>query len=155
MKQIEPQTISYNGYTITTEQKNMQVDRIHHWLSTKSHWAINIPYETVKTFVENSFCAGVFINDVQIGFARFITDYSVFAYLADVYIEEEHRGKGLSKQLTELMMNQEWVKNLRRLFLATKDAHTLYARYGFGPLFYPERMMEIFKPDHYDKKVNE
>lgn len=129
----------------------MQVERIHRWLSTKSHWAINIPYDTVKTFVEHSFCAGVFRDGIQIGFARFITDYSVFAYLADVYIEEEHRGKGLSKQLVELMMNEDWVKKLRRLFLATKDAHTLYARYGFGQLHYPERMMEIFKIDLYAK----
>lgn len=153
MNNIQPKSISYEGYIVTTDQYLMQTDRIHVWLSTKSHWAINIPFETVKTFVENSFCAGVFIDGVQIGFARFITDYSVFAYLADVYIEEEHRGKGLSKQLTELMMNEEWVKNLRRLFLATKDAHTLYTRYGFGPLFYPDRMMEIFKPDHYEKET--
>ena len=151
MNKYPPKTVQLKEYVITTDQQLMQVDRIHNWLSTRSHWAINIPFETVKTAVENSFCAGVFKDGVQIGFARFITDYSIFAYLADVYIEEAHRGRGLSKQLTQLMMEEERVKNLRRLFLATKDAHTLYQRYGFGPLRYPERMMEIFKVDLYDK----
>ena len=151
MEKLEPKTIEFTSYIITTNQEMMQVDAIHKWLSTKSHWAINIPFETVQTAIENSFCAGVFKDDMQIGFARFVTDYSIFAYLADVYIEEEHRGKGLSKKLVDLMMNEDWVKNLRRLLLATMDAHSLYERYGFGLLHYPERMMEIFKPKHYDE----
>lgn len=151
MKNLEPKTINCTGYMITTDQSLMQVDRIHHWLSTKSHWATNIPFETVQTAVANSFCAGVFIDDMQIGFARFITDYSIFAYLADVYIEEEHRGIGLSKLMVELMMNDDWVKDLRRLLLATMDAHSLYEKYGFNGLLYPERMMEIFRLDMYEQ----
>jgi GNAT superfamily N-acetyltransferase len=127
----------------------MQVDAIHRWLSTKSHWAINIPYQTVETAVENSFCSGVLKDGIQIGFARFITDYSIFAYLADVYVEQEHRGKGLSKQMMELMMNEDWIPDVRRFLLATKDAHELYRRYGFASLYYPDRMMEIFKVHQY------
>lgn len=150
MKNIQPVNIEWSDYLITTDPDKMQVDRIHRWLSSRSHWAINIPLDTVKTMVENSFCTGVFTKEnVQIGFARFITDYAVFAYLADVYIEEEYRGKGLSKKMMEVMMAEDWVKKIRRLFLATKDAHALYTKYGFAPLRYPERMMEVFKEDLY------
>src|SRR5690606_23388256 len=132
---LEPKTVTHLGYSITTDQHAMQVPRIHEWLATKSHWAQNIPFQTVATAVENSFCAGVFTKDhIQIGFARLITDYSIFAYLADVYIEEAHRGKGLSKKLVAIIMDEEWVQSLRRLFLATLDAHSLYARYGFASL---------------------
>ncbi|HTN47156.1 MAG TPA: GNAT family N-acetyltransferase [Flavipsychrobacter sp.] len=150
MKSYLPETIFYEEYTITSDQSAMRVTDIHRWLSTRSHWAINIPYEVVATAVQNSFCVGVLKEGRQIGFARLITDYSIFAYLADVYVEQEHRGRGLSKKMMELMMGTPWVKNLRRILLATKDAHTLYEKYGFGTLYYPDRMMEIFKPAHYD-----
>jgi len=153
---LSPKNKEWNGYLITTDPRKMQVNAIHQWLATKSHWAINIPFDTVKGMVENSFCIGVFTKDnLQIGFARLITDYVVFAYLADVYIEKEHRGKGLSKMMMDMMMEEEWVQNLRRLFLATKDAHKLYEKYGFSKLRYPERMMEVFKEDAYAKVANQ
>ncbi len=130
----------------------MQPDRIHHWLSRHSHWAQGIPYDTVAQMIAHSFCVGAFADGVQIGFGRLITDYSVIAYLADVYIEEPHRGQGLSKQMMDALLAAPFVAGLRRLFLATKDAHGLYARYGFGALRYPERMMEIFHIDLYTQQ---
>jgi GNAT superfamily N-acetyltransferase len=137
------------GYTIRTASAEMQVERIHHWLSQRSYWAKGIPFETVTTAVKHSFCIGTFHHDIQNGFARFITDYAVFAYLADVYVEEAHRGLGLSKAMMEVLMQEPWVKKLRRLLLATKDAHGLYAQFGFGPLEHPERMMGILQANPY------
>ena len=139
-------------YTISIEQSDMQPVYVHRWLNECSHWARGIPYDTVATMIEHSFCAGAFADGVQIGFARLITDYSIFAYLADVYVEEAHRGLGLSKQMMEALLGAPFVQNLRRLFLATKDAHSLYERYGFAPLRYPERMMEIFHEDLYSQQ---
>lgn len=101
--------------------------------------------------IAHSACAGAFYKGEQIGFARFVTDYSVFAYLADVYVEEAHRGLGISKRMMEALMDMPWVPGLRRLLLATKDAHGLYAQYGFGPLRYSERMMEILRNDLYQQ----
>lgn len=138
-----------DGYIILTGLKAMQPQRIHWWLDQRSHWARGIPMQTVQTMLAHSFCVGAFHEGLQIGFARFITDYAVFAYLADVYVEEEHRGKGLSKQMMEVLMSQPWISGMRRFMLATKDAHGLYAQYGFRPLHYPERMMEIFHRDLY------
>jgi N-acetylglutamate synthase-like GNAT family acetyltransferase len=137
------------GYAILTGPKVMQVERIHRWLNECSHWSQGIPFSTVEAMVKNSFCVGVFYYGEQIGFARLITDYTAIAYLADVYIEEDHRGRDLSKRMMEAIMSEPWVKNLRRLFLSTKDAHSLYAQYGFTPIRYPERMMEILHIDQY------
>lgn len=130
-------------YSIKTGSDAMQPEPIHRWLSERSYWAKGIPLKTVQTVIAHSFCIGVFADDVQIGFARFVTDYAVFAYLADVYVEEEHRGLGLSKQMMETLMAQPWIAGLRRLMLATMDAHGLYAQHGFKPLAHPERVMEI------------
>lgn len=141
-----------DGYIVQTGVEAMQPERIHWWLDERSHWGRGIPMQTVETMIRHSFCVGVFYDGLQIGFARFITDYAVFAYLADVYVEEEHRGKGLSKRMMETLMSQPWIKDMRRFLLATKDAHGLYAQYGFGPLHYPDRMMEIFYRDLYTEQ---
>ncbi len=130
-------------YLIKTGSAAMQPERIHGWLSEHSYWAKGIPFETVQTVIANSFCIGVFADDIQVGFARFVTDYAVFAYLADVYVEEAHRGRGLSKRLMDALMAQPFVAGLRGLKLGTLDAHGLYAQYGFKPLAHPERSMEI------------
>lgn len=140
------------GYIIQAGAARMQVQRIHHWLSEHSYWAKGIPLQTVEKMVVHSHCIGVFHRDVQIGFARFITDYAVFAYLADVYVEEAHRGLGLSKQMMANLMSEPWVKHLRRLFLATMDAHGLYSQYGFHPVRHPERLMEIVVENPYQAK---
>jgi GNAT superfamily N-acetyltransferase len=127
----------------------MDIPAIHHFLSNDSYWANGIPLETVTTSVKNSFCVGVFDANRQIGFARLITDYATFAYLADVYVLEEYRGKGLSKMLMKYIIDQPWTKGLRRIMLATSDAHTLYKQYGFQPPANPETLMEIKRNNVY------
>jgi GNAT superfamily N-acetyltransferase len=142
------------AYSFSTDREAMQLPRIHHWLHHHSYWAKGISLATVQTMIANSFCTGVFKAGAQVGFARFVTDYAVFAYLADVYIEEEHRGQGLSKHMMEVLMSQPWTKNLRRLTLATMDAHGLYEQFGFESLKHPERLMEITRPNIYTQNTS-
>lgn len=132
-------------YTITTDRQRMQLERIHHWLSTRSYWAPGIPREVVQVAIDHSFVVGAFYEGAQIAFARCCTDYAVFAYLADVYVEEEHQGKGIGKRMMALIMSQPWMSGLRRLMLATRDAHSLYAGFGFTHVQHPERLMEIVR----------
>jgi GNAT superfamily N-acetyltransferase len=139
------------GYSFSTDRAAMQLARIHRWLHHYSYWAKGIPLETVHTMIGHSFCIGAFHDGVQVGFARFVTDYAVFAYLADVYVEEAHRGHGISKQMMEVLMSQPWTKNLRRLTLATRDAHGLYQQFGFAPPGHPESLMEIVRPNIYQQ----
>jgi len=146
---MEPITIQYLDYTVTTDKTFLQPEEIHRWLSTESYWSKNIPFELVKLAFDNSYCVGVLHEARQIGYARLITDYTTFAYLADVYVEAEHRGKGLSKRMMELILGQDWVKRLRRLMLATLDAHDLYKQFGFVQPAFPERFMEISRPSIY------
>ena len=139
-----------NAYHIKAELENMDIAAIHDFLSKESYWAIGIPLETVETSLKNSFCVGVFDDKIQIGFARFITDYATFAYLADVYVLKEYRGKGLSKMLIKYIMDLEWTKGLRRMLLATLDAHSLYKRFGFQSPENPEWLMEIKRNNLYE-----
>lgn len=132
-----------DSYQLKTGYKNMDVAAIHQFLSRESYWAKDIPLEIVKTSVENSFCIGMFEGDKQIGFARLITDYATFGYLADVYILDEYRGKGLSKRMVGHLMELDFVKSLRKTMLVTLDAHTLYSRFGYHTAENPERIMEI------------
>lgn len=138
-----------NNYNIKADFENMDIVAIHNFLSKESYWAKGIPLETVATSLKNSFCAGVFDGEVQIGFARLITDYATFAYLADVCILEEYRGKGLSKMLMKHIMDLEWTKGLRRILLATLDAHSLYQQFEFQPPQNPESLMEIKRNNIY------
>lgn len=140
-----------SDYTFSTDKNKLDVKTIHGFLSN-SYWAQNIPVEIVKTSIENSFCFGVYLYDKQVGFARVVTDFATFGYLADVFILEEHRGKGLSKKLMEFILSQPGLKGLRRFMLATRDAHKLYEQYGFKQLAKPDRIMEIVIPDIYLKK---
>lgn len=131
-----------NGdFLISTDPKKLQLEVIHGFL-TNSYWAKDIPFNIVKNSVENSFCFGVYFNNNQIGFARLITDYTTFAYLADVFILEEHRNKGLSKWLMEVMINLPELQSLKGWMLKTKDAHGLYRKFGFNEPKFPERVME-------------
>ncbi|RLV59893.1 N-acetyltransferase [Parashewanella curva] len=127
----------------------MDIYVIHKFI-TNSYWAKNIPIQTIKKAIENSLCFGVFTaeND-QIGFARVVSDYATFAYLADVFILKEHRGKGISKWLIEGVLEHPELQGLRRVSLATQDAHGLYKQFGFTPLELPERFMELHKPNLY------
>ena len=106
------------------------------------YWAAGRTIEEVKTTIDSSFCFGIYLNDEQIGFCRVITDYVVFAYVMDVFITEEHRGKGYSSILIENMMNEPKLKEVKIWRLATSDAHFLYKKFGFNALATPEKMME-------------
>jgi GNAT superfamily N-acetyltransferase len=136
-----------NDYTISTEVQKMDVEAIYAYLA-RSYWAEGRTKSTVEKSIRNSLNFGVFAPEgAQVGFARVITDYATFAYLADVYILEEHRGHGLSKWLMETIMAHPELQGLRRWSLATRDAHGLYAQFGFTPLPKPEIWMQIFNQD--------
>lgn len=130
-------------YDISMDKKKLQTNYIHHYLSAKSYWAKNIPLETVKKSIEGSVCFGVYKQSEQIGFARLVTDEATFAYLADVFIDEKYRGKGLSKKLMQHIKAFIETKQLRRALLATKDAHTLYEQFGFSAIPDPTKLMGI------------
>jgi len=137
-------------YSIITDKSKMDIKAIHAFLS-RSYWAENIPVETVERSIEGSLCFGVFEGDKQVGFARLVTDKATFAYLADVFIIEEHRGKGLCKWMMEAIMTYSELQGLRRIVLATRDAHGLYAQFGFTPLNNVDRWMQIHNPDIYKR----
>jgi len=146
---MELLNIKYNDYLITTDKAMMYPDDVYQWISGVSYWAKHMPYEVFKRSFDNSFCIGVIIDGKQVGYARLITDYATYAYLADVYVLEEHRGKGISKEMMSVLFDIEWVKGLRRIMLATKDAHDLYRKVGFRNSNFPERIMEIARPNIY------
>lgn len=136
-------------YQISTDKSKLNLEVIHKFLSEEAYWSKNIPFEIVKKSIENSFCFGVYYNNEQIGFARLITDYATYAYLADVFILHKHRGKGLSKMLMSEIINHPELQYLRRISLATSDAHGLYEQFGFKPPSKPGTLMEIYRPDIY------
>ncbi len=133
---------------ISTDNSLLQLNTIHSVLK-ESYWAKNIPLEILKRSIDNSLCFGVYIEKDQIGFCRVITDKATFAYLADVFITDEHKGKGYSKQLMNEVMGHPELQGLRKFLLGTADAHELYKKYGFKELAMPERMMEISVKDIY------
>ena len=136
-------------YEISADPARLDLDVIHGYL-TRSYWSPGIPRETVERAVANSLCFGIYTTDgAQVGFARLITDKATYAYLADVFVLEEHRGKSMSKRLMETIIAHPQLQGLRRWTLATRDAHELYARYGFTPLANPSRFMERHTPDVY------
>lgn len=144
-------TVIRDDYAISTDKQRFDVESIHAFLST-SYWSPGIPLATVVRGIENSLCFGVFHKAEQIGFARVITDQATFAYLADVYILENHRGQGLSKWLMETIKGHEALQGLRRFMLGTLDAHGLYRQFGFKELANPARMMEILNQKVYETK---
>ncbi|SHN30715.1 GNAT family N-acetyltransferase [Rhizobacter sp. OV335] len=135
-------------YEITSDAARLDVDAIHAFLST-AYWSPGIPRHIVQRAIDNSLCFGVLLEGRQVGFARLVTDKATFAYLADVYVLEEHRGKGLALRLMEAVKAHPELQGLRRMMLATRDAHGLYAKFGFTPLAAPDRMMEVHVPDTY------
>jgi N-acetylglutamate synthase-like GNAT family acetyltransferase len=137
-----------DNFLVTTDPAHLDIELIHSFLSN-SYWATGIPREVVERSIANSLCFGVYEADKQVGFARVITDYATFAYLADVLIIESHRGRGMSKFLMECIVKHPELQGLRRWTLATRDAHDLYARFGFRPLSKPDRFMELHYPEVY------
>jgi GNAT superfamily N-acetyltransferase len=152
-------------YLISTDRADLDVSLIHDFLSTKTYWATGRKREVVQRSLENSLCFGLFRTDQnqkkQIGFARVVTDYATFAWVADVFILEEHRGKGLGTWLMDVIISHPELQGFRRWVLATKNAHGLYRRFGFRELHRPERWMERpdpnmhESPDYWNVKSNE
>lgn len=141
--------ITENGFIFSDDKNLVDLTSVHHFLSTKSYWAKGIPKDTVAKSIQNSLVFGIYKDKLQVGFARWITDSATFAHLADVYIEENYRGLGLSKKLMSLMLFHKDLQGLRRYQLATLDAHTLYTQFGFKPLENPENNLAIVIKDAY------
>ena len=139
-----------DNYRISDVVEEMDLVAIHSFLS-QSDWAKSIPIETVARAIRNSLCFGVFYRDQQVGFARVVTDRATFAYLADVYILEGHRGEGLSKELMKTVLQHSDLQGLRRFLLATSDAHSLYAQFGFVEVAEQQSLMQVLKPDVYKR----
>jgi GNAT superfamily N-acetyltransferase len=148
-------------YLISTNPEWLDLDVIHTFLSEQSYWARGIPRDVVARSIGHSVCFGVYtmensqsnLDRRQIGFARVTTDRATFAYLADVFILPEHRGRGLSKRLMEAVLAHPDLQGLRRWMLATADAHELYRKFGFGLLSKPELFMQRHDPDVYQKNL--
>ncbi len=136
-------------FTITTSRNDLQGEAILDYLVNQSYWARNRTIEQMETVIENSLCFGVYKDEKQIGFARVVTDFATFAYLGDVYILDEFQGNGLGKWLMETIVAHPDLQVFRRWILATRDAHTLYEKYGFTELKHPERWMEKADPNAY------
>lgn len=143
------------GFSITDDVTRIDIARVHHYLSEESYWAKGIPFDVVDRAVRNSLSFAVLDAAGELaGFARVITDRATFAYLADVFILEQHRGKGLSKQLMAAILEHPQLQDLRRWMLATQDAHGLYSQYaGFRPIRFPERWMERHDPEVYSRRA--
>lgn len=142
-------TKTFGDYLFSTDKKQLQVAYIHHYLSQESYWAKKIPLEILERSIEGSFCFGIYIGGQQVGFARVVSDGATFGYLADVFVDEDHRGKGLSKMLVSFILEDENLQSLRRWMLGTLDAHGLYQQFGFTALSEPGRFMELRKIDRY------
>jgi len=135
---------------ITTEKAELDIPLIHQFLSEQSTWAKGIPLAVVQRSIEHSLCFGGFLGNAQVGFARVVSDYATFANLVDVFVLPEHRGKGYSKALMSAVLAHPQLQGLRRMMLATGDAHGLYAQYGFTAPLYPRSIMERYFPGIYE-----
>ena len=139
------------AWTISTDPERLDREAIHAFLSN-SYWAKGIPRAILDRSIENSLCFGLYEGPRLVGFARVITDRATFAYLADVFVLESHRGRGLSKWLMEVILGHPDLQGMRRWTLATRNAHGLYEQFGFRRLTSPDRLMEIVDMDIYLKK---
>jgi len=142
-----------DGYLVSTDKSKIDVETVHHFLS-HSYWAENIPLDVVRKSIENSLCFGIYHQEKLVGFARAISDFATFAYLADVFILPEERGKGLSKWLIGIILEHPQLQGLRRFTLATRDAHSLYAQFGFSLFDKPERWMQKHDPVVYKRDTS-
>jgi GNAT superfamily N-acetyltransferase len=142
-------TRSTDGLRLSTLADEMDVDAVHAYLGGESYWARGVPREVVARSIQHSLCVGVFDGPAQVAFARAITDRATYAYLADVYVLEPYRGRGIGKWMMEVFDAHPDLQGLRRWMLMTHDAHGLYAQFGFGPLTHPDRAMERTHPGVY------
>ncbi|ORT48529.1 GNAT family acetyltransferase [Vibrio sp. qd031] len=139
-------------YKLHTQLEQMDTETIYKFIS-QSYWAKDMPRPLFDKALANSRCYG-FLDEhgKQVAFARVITDCATFAYLADVFVMPDYRGLGLSKQLVKQLLDDEELQGLRRMMLATKDAHGLYKQFGFEPVLYPEMLMQIWQPGIYQNE---
>ena len=141
----------HGQYLVSDDPARLDVTAIHAYLS-RCYWSESIPHETVRRAVENSLCLGAYDSaGAQIGLARFISDFATFCYVCDVYVLEEHRGHGLAKAMMAMAVNHPKLQDLRRWNLVTRDAHGLYAPFGFTPVRHPDRYMEKLDPEVYQR----
>lgn len=134
-------------YTINTDPEKLQINMIHRYLTEEAYWTTGRTLEMTEKTIKTSLCFGVYDQDTQIGFARVVTDYTIFAYLCDVFILEAYQGQGLGKWLTETILNVLDEEGVRWTMLATRDAHELYGEYGgFQKLYLPEKWMGRVNP---------
>lgn len=146
--------LQVKGFKISTDKEDIDINIIHQFI-THSYWAKDIPMAVLQKAIEHSSCFSVLTeSNQQVGFARLITDHATFGYLADVFVVDEHRGKGLSKWLIDTIMNHEQIKGFRRMMLATRDAHGLYAQFGYLPIDNPEILMQVWRPNVYQTSLN-
>jgi N-acetylglutamate synthase-like GNAT family acetyltransferase len=143
-----------DGYTTSCDPARLDLDVVHGFLA-QSYWAKSIPKALVEKSIQGSLCWGVYHEAKQVGFARVITDKATFAYLCDVFISDEHRGKGLSKALVSAIVAHPDLQGLRRWMLVTIDAHGLYEQFGFKTVSQPERHMEIHRSGIYETPSSE
>jgi GNAT superfamily N-acetyltransferase len=136
-----------DGYTLSTDPARLDLPAIHRFLSEESYWAKGRTYETVCESVAHSLCFGLYAPDgAQAGFARLVTDYTTFSWLCDVFVLPAHRGRALGKWLVENVAAYPPLAKVKRVLLATRDAHELYRRYGsFRNLSAPDRWMELVR----------
>jgi len=142
------------GYVISTEPALLDLEVVHGFIS-HSYWGKNIPKPLVERMIRNALCFGVYHHGSQVGFARIISDFATFAYLADVFVLPEHRGRGLSKALIGTIVAHPDLQGLRRWMLVTLDAHGLYEQFGFRSVANPERHMEMHQPGIYERAVSQ
>jgi GNAT superfamily N-acetyltransferase len=128
-------------YLISTDRRRLDLELVHKFLSEEAYWSPGVPRATVERSIEHSICFGLYRGSAQVGFARVVSDRAAIAYLADVFVLPSERRSGLGKWLIETVLSHPDLQGLRRFFLGTADAHSLYERYGFRPVD-PARMME-------------
>ncbi|MBI5298141.1 MAG: GNAT family N-acetyltransferase [Chloroflexi bacterium] len=134
-----------DNFLISTDPARLDVEAVVDML-TRAYWAKGRPRERTERALQNSLTFGVYDGDRQIGLARVVSDYAIFAYLCDVLIHEEYRGQGLGKWLMQTILEHPDLRSMRRWTLATADAHGLYRQYGFDTLAEPAKWMERFRP---------
>jgi GNAT superfamily N-acetyltransferase len=140
-----------DGYIISDDKGRLDLRVVHEFIAQSSYWAKAIPLPLLERAIDNSLCWGVYRDSVQVGFGRVITDRATFAYLCDVFILPEHRGKGLSKALVATILAHADLQGLRRWMLVTADAQGLYESFGFSVVPQPNRYMEIHRPNIYQQ----
>jgi GNAT superfamily N-acetyltransferase len=140
--------MTMQAYDISLDPERLQLDAIHGFIA-QSYWASGMPRDTMARAIANSICIGAYRDDIQVGFARVVTDRATFAYLADVFVLSDHGGKGLAKAMVQALHDHQELQGLRRWMLATSDAHGVYAALGWQPIAQPELFMQRHDPDVY------